>query len=539
MSTERNLANFDPNMPLSELYASADEKNEPSQQKPTDISYIPNDEFVELVWEKGQVLMQGQSSKAKKTPVSSNFQFQTSRIQEKDGILDVIGSNQDDDIVPWLNYPLDDYCSDLLPELSAVTAHEPAMHNNLNVIEKKVNKDPSSVTGSRTSHLFSFSDPMVRSGVSDIGNNRIRSKPVLNFSHFSRPAAKVMAKVNSQKEIGQPSSDVVKIGSNPSASKPVDEPPPCVDFNKSTNDVNGAKETVKCNEPIGAASSVCSGNSVDRASNDLTKNYKRRSCDMEDFECQSQDDEEESLGTKTARASRSGSGSKRSRAAEVHNLSERRRRDRINEKMRALQELIPNCNKVDKASMLDEAIEYLKTLQLQVQIMSMGAGLCMPPMMFQTGMQQMHPPHFSPMGNIGMGMNYGMGMGMNYGIGMEMNGGPHMFPFSSTQGSRHAVPSPSVYGHPSQGMPMLSQPPMPGISYYPNVRQVNVPDVGPSSKDPLAHVSSESKSIINASLKMLTRPSTSQLLPTQKINFKKVKAVLIKHLICTEETMTT
>jgi hypothetical protein len=45
-----------------------------------------------------------------------------------------------------------------------------------------------------------------------------------------------------------------------------------------------------------------------------------------------------------------------------------RRRDRINEKMRALQELIPHCNKTDKASMLDEAIEYLKSLQLQVQV---------------------------------------------------------------------------------------------------------------------------------------------------------------------------
>ncbi|KAF2908770.1 hypothetical protein DAI22_12g207400 [Oryza sativa Japonica Group] len=38
---------------------------------------------------------------------------------------------------------------------------------------------------------------------------------------------------------------------------------------------------------------------------------------------------------------------KRRRAAEVHNLSERRRRDRINEKMKALQELIPHCNKVN------------------------------------------------------------------------------------------------------------------------------------------------------------------------------------------------
>uniref|UniRef100_A0A0D3FBS8 BHLH domain-containing protein n=1 Tax=Oryza barthii TaxID=65489 RepID=A0A0D3FBS8_9ORYZ len=37
---------------------------------------------------------------------------------------------------------------------------------------------------------------------------------------------------------------------------------------------------------------------------------------------------------------------KRSRAAEVHNLSEKRRRSRINEKMKALQSLIPNSSKM-------------------------------------------------------------------------------------------------------------------------------------------------------------------------------------------------
>ncbi|WOL15188.1 hypothetical protein Cni_G23969 [Canna indica] len=45
------------------------------------------------------------------------------------------------------------------------------------------------------------------------------------------------------------------------------------------------------------------------------------------------------------------SGSKRSRAAEVHNMSEKRRRSRINEKMRALQNLIPNSNKVQFSSL--------------------------------------------------------------------------------------------------------------------------------------------------------------------------------------------
>lgn len=72
--------------------------------------------------------------------------------------------------------------------------------------------------------------------------------------------------------------------------------------------------------------------------------------------------------------------SKRTRAAEVHNLSEKRRRSRINEKMKALQNLIPNSSKTDKASMLDEAIEYLKLLQLQVQMLSMRNGTSLHPM---------------------------------------------------------------------------------------------------------------------------------------------------------------
>nr|GMD69103.1 transcription factor PIF1-like [Ipomoea batatas] len=70
--------------------------------------------------------------------------------------------------------------------------------------------------------------------------------------------------------------------------------------------------------------------------------------------------------------------------------------------MRALQQLIPRCNKLDKASILDEAIEYLKSLQLQVQMMSLGHGCGMIPMMFP-GIQQ-----YMPAMGIGMGMRMGM-----------------------------------------------------------------------------------------------------------------------------------
>lgn len=47
--------------------------------------------------------------------------------------------------------------------------------------------------------------------------------------------------------------------------------------------------------------------------------------------------------------------------------------------MKALQKLIPNSNKTDKASMLDEAIEYLKQLQLQVQMLTVRNGLSLYP----------------------------------------------------------------------------------------------------------------------------------------------------------------
>ncbi|EMS47534.1 Transcription factor SPATULA [Triticum urartu] len=90
-------------------------------------------------------------------------------------------------------------------------------------------------------------------------------------------------------------------------------------------------------------------------------------------------DSEEALGSSESEPAGRPRG-KRARAAEVHNLSEKRRRCKINEKMKALQSLVPNSSKLieamlygrrrlqtDKASMLDDAIEYLKHLQLQVQ----------------------------------------------------------------------------------------------------------------------------------------------------------------------------
>lgn len=613
-------------------------KLESAQQKavcPTDLSSGPENDLVELVWENGQIMMQGQSNRSKRSPSFNDIPSQSPVIRDKytvhgsspkflkfggmESILDdaapsvpsaEISLSHDDEMVPWLNYPMNDglrqdFCSELLPEISGVTGNEPSNHNSFATMEKRncgrmvnhshivpvhngVNADfrnGSKVCSSSTGLLNPYSSlqgqisfPSLGSGVSDVVVNsanhkadvsygdsnqgqssggglvsmKMQSKNVesssgsgsrlLNFSHFSRPTALIRANlqktdgltalcssgvekiVNEEKEPpsssripikstlieqsnnsikennfhNQPSLVRSMVDSRPEMHKPLEEActaeradalcqedsiknDNCVSQEIGASTTKGLTDGEKSVTPVVAASSVCSGNSAERTSNDQTHNSKRKHRDNDESESRSEDIEEESAGNKKPSSARGGSGSKRSRAAEVHNLSERRRRDRINEKMRALQELIPNCNKADKASMLDEAIEYLKTLQLQVQIMSMGAGLCMPPMMFPTGLQHMHAahmPHFTPMGS-------GMSMGMGFGMGMlDMNtGSPRfpIFPVTPMQGAHFPSPPISgattfpgiggsnlhVFGHPGQGLAM----PVARAPFVPMMRQ--------------------------------------------------------------------
>jgi hypothetical protein len=69
---------------------------------------------------------------------------------------------------------------------------------------------------------------------------------------------------------------------------------------------------------------------------------------------------------------------RRGQATDPHSIAERLRRERIAERMKALQELVPSINKTDKAAMLDEIVDYVKFLRLQVKVLSMsrlgGAG---------------------------------------------------------------------------------------------------------------------------------------------------------------------
>ncbi|KAH8932942.1 hypothetical protein BDL97_18G005900 [Sphagnum fallax] len=139
------------------------------------------------------------------------------------------------------------------------------------------------------------------------------------------------------------------------------------------------------------------GNSAGMPKEASTSN-KRKVIVTEELECQSEDcsskmafpidGEEQSADFKKPPEGRA-STSKRTRTAEVHNHSERCRRDRINEKMKALQMVIPNCNK-----------------------MVSSTGKSIPPMVMPSGMQhlQMQAPEMMDMSSLGMGMAMRMGM---------------------------------------------------------------------------------------------------------------------------------
>ncbi|CAA3020806.1 transcription factor PIF3-like isoform X1 [Olea europaea subsp. europaea] len=668
-------------MPLSEFLRMARGNLDSGEQdkRQNGLPSRDENELVELVWENGQIVMQGHSSRGNKGLSVHNLQshvprvrdsgignFTTSRIGKFGGVESILNDispmvpsgeldvSQDDEMVPWLNYPIDDglpqdHCSELLPEISGVTANgmsaqsifatnkrstfdqsESNLHDNGNA--SKVSSSRARLSCPWLPQQGQTPDPSLGSGVSDIISTNMSDIPdaifgnsargqasgndsnsekmerrnveipssssnLLNFSHFSRPAA--LIKANFPNTDGMPisgssgikgmeanekgsatnSSNPVKstlfkrlnskekdidihfpstmacneLDSRPPVSKPpkeskhaeqeeglpqetlVKKPKSSIPSN-APNASNGVLDSERTVEPVIASSSVGSGNSANRASSDQIQNCKRKYHENEESDCHSDDIETESISVKKETSARGGTGSKRSRAAEVHNLSERRRRDRINEKMRALQELIPNCNKADKASMLDEAIEYLKTLQLQVQIMSMGAGFCMPPMMFPTGMQHVHPahmPHFSPMG-VGMGMGFGMGM-------LDMNVGTPgypIFPVPPMQGSHFSSPMPGctnfpriagsnrpVFGHPSHGLPgFVPQAPLVPLPGRPPVGSamglntsmsgghMNVPSTSltTNSDDPIRNKNSQLMQTAEASSSMNYTPNKLQ-----------------------------
>ncbi|KAG2323596.1 hypothetical protein Bca4012_059075 [Brassica carinata] len=470
------------------------------------------DDLMELLWHNGQVVLHNQRPNTKKHPPSSSSSSSAVKLHNNNGgggeapppPLDHNLFIQEDEMSSWLHYPLrdDDFCSDLF--FPAAPSSERQTSNQVTAARPPV---PSTVRPPEASSMR----PPVPSSVRPPAPSSVRP-PVRNFMNFSRLRGDFTAG-NGRGESG-PSiskstvreSTNVNPSSTPSRESDLTRRTDGIDSGGTvdigsrsvaagggayTNGRNPKGKAVVTTEPRnenhpGTSSSVASKSEIEPLIEqpetivDERKRKERESVDQ--TECRNEE----------AKQGRGSTSTKRSRAAEVHNLSERKRRDRINERMKALQELIPRCNKSDKASMLDEAIEYMKSLQLQIQMMSMGCGMM--PMMY-TGMQQ-YMPH----------MAMGMGMGMDMGMSRPPPPPPFM-PFPNMLASQRPLPpqtrmggsyppvhasDPSrVYGSNQQFDPNSSQAQYPG--YMDPYQQFRSPSQPPQFQNQAASYPSSSR----------------------------------------------
>ncbi|KAK9993223.1 hypothetical protein SO802_022926 [Lithocarpus litseifolius] len=388
-------------------------------------SPLPEEEIMELLWQNGQVVMQSQNQRSIRRSPPSKLEQENSDNRNNHNHLFM----QEDEMAAWLHYPLDEdnFCAQLeLPDnnnnnnMNMSSQSQTTTHTNINPMARSSQPPPSR-------------PPIPPSRRSELAESKVSQFPSRQKGYYyDEETNKRMAAA-----VVRESSTMVDSNETPETWAVVDKG--CATMSGGGAEVavtssgggggggggggSGSKVEMMTCEMTVTSSPGCSSASAEAGQKEEAAGEDRKRKSMEaddadadadaDAECHSEDVEFESADAK--KQVRGSTSTKRSRAAEVHNLSERRRRDRINEKMKALQELIPRCNKSDKASMLDEAIEYLKSLQLQVQMMSMGCGMV--PMIFP-GVQQYMPT---------MGMGIGMGMGM--GMGMEMGINRPMFPF--------------------------------------------------------------------------------------------------------------
>ncbi|URD93377.1 hypothetical protein MUK42_36991 [Musa troglodytarum] len=382
----------------------------------------PEDEFGELVLENGQIVMQSQSSRqrkrAREKDGKASGRSKITRFCDKDLSRNPanVGSNdaRDDGLVPWIDEGLEnDYGDEFLNEFLGFGAGPPTPHamaagrSGCSAQEGRTpghvapTVEESDAGGSDAAQDHHCKVIAVMASSKQMQQPSGTTTTLMNFSHFARPVA--LAKVCLRNGGGGGLRNVEKLStlssSNTFASTPIQRSNGVKDVRRASgapsSTMKSLREAGLGEQPTprknleAAAASMCSGNFAGAGMNQRKHGERRKEGGGEESEFNSEDLQDEGVGI------RRHSRTKRSRVAEVHNLSEKRRRNKINEKMRALQQLLPHCDKVDKVSVLDEAIEYLKTLQLQVQMMSMRSRLCMPPMVLP-------PPVMAHLPGVGM-----------------------------------------------------------------------------------------------------------------------------------------
>lgn len=424
-------------------------------------STIADEEIVELIWQNGPVIMQSQNQRSVK---KSNLFSEQSAVEQTVAASAPLYM-QEDEMTSLLQSPRDDSSfNDFL-----CTAATSAAVTSAAAPPGEIDTTPSYAA---VGTIASSPRPIMHQLRCTEGEllNRLR-----NFEHFSRlPNEAILRNGTSGQSVR--ATTIVDSKETPVAAVPEyvisrvsDNVTPSSAVNvRERGTTATAEATTACKVTLTSSTSGSGGNvsagaepphlSCEEAGHTAADDRKRRVRESNGNE--SEDVEFEFADAR--KQVRTSTSAKKSRAAEVHNLSERKRRDRINEKMKALQELIPRCNKSDKASMLDEAIEYLKSLQMQVQMMSTGCSMV--PMMYP-GIPQYMPT---------MGMNMGIGMNMEMSMNQPMNPYPQLMPGPATRNAAAAAQIAPQYPLPAYH---LSQFPAPDPSRTPVANQPDPPQL--------------------------------------------------------------
>ncbi|WZY90955.1 hypothetical protein YC2023_047690 [Brassica napus] len=264
----------------------------------------PQDELVELLWRDGQVVLQSQTNR-------EQTQAQTVKHDHHQETLRSQTFLDDQETVSWLQYP----------------PYEDQF-----------------ITDGFSSHFFSTGNPLERPAPETVKHEAGPDPP---DQAMPPPKFRLTNSSSSVKELGKEQYSVVTVG-----------PSHCGSSQSHNNlDVSMRHDRSKTvNERLyhnaGSSSGGSSGCSFGKNIKEMagvqsitTDRKRKHIIDTDGYVSQS-----DVIGNKSNQPSGS---TRRSRAAEVHNLSER----------------------TDKASILDEAIDYMKSLKLQLQVMWMGNGM--------------------------------------------------------------------------------------------------------------------------------------------------------------------
>ncbi|THU51541.1 hypothetical protein C4D60_Mb06t32120 [Musa balbisiana] len=276
-------------------------------------SSMPDSELVELLWRDGHVVMHGQHHPRASATIAKPKPEQQQQREQSLGRS--ISSIQDDATASWFPSPLHDslekeFCSEFFSEMAGIDGLGPS---NMSTIDRYM-------------------------GFGDTGARDVLTAPKKSTLHLQENNTMSSSICEGNQLHAQGDAAGVAGASVP----------------------KHAFETALASSSGGVCFSF--RRTGDQGGSGQCQKRKQR--DVQVAEYQSEEAEFESVEAK--KAAQGSISTRRTRAAEVHNLSER----------------------TDKASMLDEAIEYLKSLQLQVQMMWMGGRMAQ---MMLPGAQQSMP----------------------------------------------------------------------------------------------------------------------------------------------------